>query len=65
MAIEAGNVWKRKFDNPWREMLQKKNQLTLPEIVQALRGGAEIDALTPDIRSAIEEAHRSLLQSGR
>ncbi len=58
MPAQPRDLWNKKFDNPWKEILPKKDVLTLREIVQALRWGADIDALTPDIRSAIEEVHR-------
>jgi hypothetical protein len=58
MPVEPPDLWKTKFANPWKEMLPKKDALTLREIVEALQWGANIEDLTPDIRSALEEIHR-------
>jgi hypothetical protein len=65
MPVESRDLWKRQFPNPWKELLPKKESLTLREIVAALRWGAEIDALSPEVRSALEDVYTATTSQSR
>jgi hypothetical protein len=60
MASTSQEIWSKKFDNPWKELLPKKEKLSLREIVSTLQWGAPIDALSPEILEALEAAFREL-----
>jgi hypothetical protein len=62
--MAAPEIWGEKFANPWKELLPKKEMLTLREIVNTLQWGARIDVLSPEILSAIEDAYRGLGSAG-
>jgi hypothetical protein len=62
--METPEIWNKKFANPWKELLPKKEALTLREIVNTLQWGARIDVLTPEILVALEDAYRELGTQG-